>query len=232
VSILPTPQRPNEVKARECIRKNTQAHWLSSKASNPQAPPRGDNEPPPVEPKAGRMPYACRTNIQVKVASDLQADSYSAELATLFDTKRQMSAIVTETAISRGLEYMTVPEVEVILDDGRRKLFNKLFFLKVRPYRYRTGHPVRAPEPLLLAAYGVTKAAPAAVAAPELPLLTWRFRTRLNLAMGDLALRARPTELVIRRDNRGYWPMVSNHSQYTGDDLYLMKIQFHPRQLL
>jgi hypothetical protein len=84
----------------------------------------------------------------------------------------------------------------------------------------------------LLAAYGVPKAAPATVAAPELPLLRWRFRTRPNLTMGDLAQQARLTKLVISRDNRKYWLRVNDRSQYPGDNLYLVKIQFHPGQLL
>jgi hypothetical protein len=84
-------------RTRECIRRNTRAHWLSSEARDPQASPRVDRELPLVEQKAGRTSYACRTNIRVKMTADSQADSYIAKLFTLFETRQQMSAIVTET---------------------------------------------------------------------------------------------------------------------------------------
>jgi hypothetical protein len=95
---------------------------LSSKARDPRAPLREEREVLPVELKAGRIPYACRTNIRVKTASDSQADSYSTELAKLLDTKGQMSAIAHDAAIRRGLQYMTVPEVEVMLGGGKREM--------------------------------------------------------------------------------------------------------------
>jgi hypothetical protein len=76
---------------------------------------------------------------------------------------------------------------------------------------------VWAPEPILLTAYGVTRAAPAAVATPELFLLRWRFGTRPNPTMEDLAQRARPTELVIGRDKMEYsigqWRLITANMQ-------------------
>jgi hypothetical protein len=110
--------------------------------------------------------------------------------------------------------------VELRLDGGRRELSNKLFLLEVRPYR--ATQPVRAPELLLLAAYGVTQVAPAAAAAPELPLLRWRFRMRPTLTMVDLAQQAGQTELVLGRDNMEYWPKQADCSRCTGDTLYLI----------
>jgi hypothetical protein len=213
-------------KTRECIKRNTQAHWLSCEARDPQAPPRVDTELPPVEQKAGRIPYACRTNIRVKTTADSRADSYSARLATLLDMKRQMSVIVTDAAIGRGLRYLKVPEVEVMLDDSRRELSNKLFMLEVRSYR--ATRPLRPLERLLVGAYGVTQAALAAVAAPELPLLRWRFGTKPCLPMKDLAQQAGPTELVLSKDSMQYWPTQVDRNRCAGDSLYLMKIQFHP----
>ncbi len=68
--------------------------------------------------------------------------------------------------------------------------------------------------------------APAAAAAPELPLLRERFGVRPNLTMGDLAQKAASIELVIARDYRWYW--LSDSSCFAGDDLHLMKTVFHP----
>jgi hypothetical protein len=65
--------------------------------------------------------------------------------------------------------------------------------------------------------------APAAAAAPELPLLRERFGVRPNLTMGDLAQKAGPIELVIARDYMRYWPKLSDSSCFAGDDLHPMK---------
>jgi hypothetical protein len=62
-------------KVRECTRRNSQAHWLSSKARDPHAPPRVDRELPPMERKASRVVYTCHTNIRAKTVSDSHSDS-------------------------------------------------------------------------------------------------------------------------------------------------------------
>jgi hypothetical protein len=113
-------------------------------------------ELPPVEAKAGRIVYACRTNIRVKAVSDSHAKIYSAELVMLFSTKRQMSVVALEAAIGQGLLNRTVQEVEIMLGDGRREKSSRLFFLEVRPHR-GTAHPLRVPAPFLVAAYGVSE---------------------------------------------------------------------------
>jgi hypothetical protein len=84
----------------------------------------------------------------------------------------------------------------------------------------------------LLVAYGVSQVAPTTEDAPELPLLRGRFNTRPSLIMGDLAQRAGPTKLFIGRDYMEYWPGVVDGSRCTGNNLYLMKMKFHPGQLL
>jgi hypothetical protein len=86
--------------------------------------------------------------------------------------------------------------------------------------------------PFLVAAYGVSEAEPAAEAAQELPLLREMFNVRPSLTMGDLAQQAGPIELVIGRNYMQYWPRVVNRSQTVGANLYLMKMLFHPGQLL
>ncbi len=123
-----------------------------------------DREQPPVEAKAGRIVYACRTNIRVKAVSDSHIKSYRAELATLFSTKRQMSVIALDAAMGQGLPYRTVPEVEVMFG-SRREKSSRLFFLEGRPHR--VVQPLRVPAPFWVSAYGVSEAAPAAEAAPS-----------------------------------------------------------------
>jgi hypothetical protein len=97
-----------------------------------------------------------------------------------------MSAISLSAAIEQGLPYRVVPEVNMMLGDGRREKSSRLFFLEIKPHR-STAHLRKVPEPYLVAAYGVGEAAPAAEEAPELPLLQERFEVRPTLTMGDLA---------------------------------------------
>jgi hypothetical protein len=113
-----------------------------------------------------------------------------------------------------------------MLGDGCRDKSNRLFFLEVNPHR--VVQPLWVPGPFLVAVYGVSEVVPAAEAAQEMPLLGERLNVRPSLTMGELALRAGPIELVIGRDYMQYWPSVVDCSQTTGDNLYLMKMLFHP----
>jgi hypothetical protein len=221
----------DEIKKKECIRRKTQPHWLVSDVRQPDAPLRQERDLPPVEAKEGRLVYACRTNIRVKMESDSHKEAYSAELAMLFSTTRQMSVIALSAAIGQGLPYRTVPEVNVMLGDGRREKSSRLFFLEIRPHR-GIAHPRKVPDPILVAAYGASEAAPAADAAPELPLLRERFTVRPSLTKGELAQKAGPIELVIAREYMQYWPTQADRSQFVSDNLNLMKTTFHPGQLL
>jgi hypothetical protein len=166
-----------------------------------------------VEAKAGRLVYACCTNIRVKTESDPHKEAYSAELTTLFSTTRQMSVIALSAAIGRGLPYRTVPEVSVMLGDGRREKSSRLFFLEIRPHR-GAATPRKVPDPYLVEAYGVSKAAP-----PMLPLLRERFVVRPSLTKGELAQKAGPIELVIARDYMQYWPRQADLSHFAGNNL-------------
>jgi hypothetical protein len=75
--------------------------------------------------------------------------------------------------------------------------------------------------------------APAATAAPELPLLRERVsKSRPTLTMGGLAQKEGPIELVIASDYRKHWPWLPDSSCFPADDLHLMKTVFHPGQLL
>ncbi len=183
-----------------------------------------------MEAKAGRSTYACRIDIWVKTKRDSHKEEYGASLTTLFSASRQMSAIVQTAAVEKGVPYRTVPEVTVMLGDGRREKSTKLFFLDVKAHR--STRPAKEPEPVLVAAYGVKELLPAATAAPELPLLRERFRSRPTLTMEGLSQKEGPVELVIARDYKRYWLWLVDTSCFAPDKLFLMKTVFHPGQLL
>ncbi len=93
----------DESKKKDCIRRGTPPHWLSSSVRRPDASPSQERElPPPLEVEAGRSAYACRIDIRVKTKSDLQKEAYGASLTTLFSASRQMSAIVQSMALRKG----------------------------------------------------------------------------------------------------------------------------------
>jgi len=118
-----------------------------------------------------------------------------------------------------------------MLGDGRRETSTKLFFIEVKAYR--STQSTREPDPILIAAYGVKDLAPAAAAAPELPLLRHRFPdNRPALSMGVLSQKEEPIDLVIARDYRRHWPVPISNSCFAADKLFLMKTTFHPGQLL
>ncbi len=126
-----------------------------------------------VEPVAGRAIYACRMDVMARTKADLRQEEYGADLSVLFCPSRQMTAVVQSVAIEKGLPWRTVPEVTIMLGDGRRETSTKLFFIEIKANRtYRSG---KEPNPILIAAYGVQDLAPFAAAAPELPLLRHRF---------------------------------------------------------
>ena len=124
--------------------------------------------PPPMEAEAGRVTYACRMNIMARTKMDSRKEDYGASLAALFSASRQMTAVVQAVAVEKGLPWRPVPEVTVMLGDGRREKSMKLFFIEIKAYR--SVQATKEPEPILIAAYGVRDLAPAASAAPELPL--------------------------------------------------------------
>ncbi len=122
-----------------------------------------------------------------------------------------------------------MPEVTVMLGDGRRETSTKLFFIEIKANRtHRSG---KEPKPILIAAYGVQDLAPFAAVAPELPLLRQRFQ-RPAITMGMLAQKERPLDLLIARDYRKQWPVAASSSCFDSDKLYLMKSNFYPGQLL
>jgi hypothetical protein len=187
--------------------------------------------PTPGEPVAGKASYACRMDVMVKTKADLRQGEYGADLSVLFCPARQMTAIVQSVAVEKGIPWRAVPEVTVMLGDGRRETSAKLFFIKIKATRSHRAS--KEPEPILIAAYGVQNLAPFAAAAPELPLLRHRFPgARPSIAMGLLAQKEGPIDLVIARDYRKQWPMAIASSCFEADKLYLMRSNFYPGQLL
>jgi hypothetical protein len=138
-------------KVSECTRRDTLPHCLGNEVRDPGKQLRTESELLPVEAKAVKILYACPINIRVKAVSDSHANGFSAELAELFSTKRQMSVIALSAAIGQELQYRSVPEVEVMLGDGPMEECSRLFFLEVRPHR--VAQPLRVPAPFLVAAY-------------------------------------------------------------------------------
>ena len=121
-------------------------------------------------------------------------------------------------AVEKGLHWRTVPEVTVMLGDGRRETSTKLFFIEVKAYR--SVQATKEPEPILIAAYSVKDLAPAAEVAPELPLLQHRFlNSRPALTMGVLSQKEGPVELVIARDYKKHWPTPIATSCFAADKL-------------
>jgi hypothetical protein len=118
-----------------------------------------------------------------------------------------------------------------MLGDGGREKSTKLFFLEIKAYW--SVQATKEPEPILVAAYGVKDPAPAASAAPELPLLRYRFRnSRPALTIGVLSQKEGPVELVIARDYKKHWPKPIDTSCFATDKLFLMKTVFCPGQFL
>ncbi len=217
---------------KDCVRRAAEPHWVGSSVRRPGKTPSPERElPPPMEAEEGKVIYACRMNIMARTKTDSRKGDYGASLAVLFCASRQMTAIVQTVAVEKGLPWRTVSEVTVMLGDGRRETSTKLFFIEVKAYR--SIQSTREPETILIAAYGVKDLAPATAAAPELPLLRHRFPdSRLALAMGILAQKGEPIDLVIARDYRRHWPVPISSSCFDADKLFLMKTTFHPGQFL
>ncbi len=187
--------------------------------------------PTPVEPEAGKASYACRMDVMARTKKDLRKEEYGASLSVLFCASRQMTAVVQSVAVEKGLPWRTVPEVTVMLGDGRRETSTKLFFIEIKAYR--THQSSKELNPILIAAYGVQDLAPFAAAVPELPLLRHRFPdARPAIAMGMLAQKEGPIDLLIARDYRKQWPVAISSTCFDSDRLYLMKTTFYPGQLL
>ncbi len=68
-------------------------------------------------------------NIMARTKMDSRREDYGASLAALFSASRQMTAVVQTVAVEKGLPWRTVPEVTVMLGDGRRETSTKLFFI-------------------------------------------------------------------------------------------------------
>jgi hypothetical protein len=118
-------------KRRDCIERAAEPHWVGSSVRRPGKTPSPEREmPTPVEPEAGKASYACRMDVMARTKTDLRKEEYGASLSVLFCASRQMTAIVQSVAVEKGLHWRTVPEVTVMLGDGRRETSTKLFFYR------------------------------------------------------------------------------------------------------
>jgi hypothetical protein len=161
-------------KKRDCVKRAAEPHWVGSSVRRPRKTPSPEREmPQPVEPEAGKATSACRMDVMARTKMDSRKEEYGASLSVLFCASRQMTAIVQTVAVEKGLPWRMVPEVTVMLGDGRRETSTKLFFIEIKAYR--TTQSSKEPDPILIAAYGVRDLAPVAAAAPVLPLLRHRF---------------------------------------------------------
>ena len=222
----------NDIRRRkECLRRAAEPHWVGSSVRRPGRTPSPVEEMPTLGASAaGKVIFACRMEVMVKTKADLRQGEYGADLSVLFCPTRQMTAVVESVAIEKGIPWRAVPEVTVMLGDGRRETSTKLFLIEVKATRSHRAS--KEPEPVLIAAYGVQNLAPFAAAAPELPLLRHRFPSARTASMGTLAQKAGPIDLVIARDYRKQWPSVTSPSCFEADNLYLMRSNFYPGQLL
>jgi hypothetical protein len=116
-------------KKRDCVRRAAKPHWVGSSVRRPGKTPSPERDmPPPVEPEAGKRYYACRMDVEARTKTDSRRGEYGASLTVLFCASRQMTAVVQTVAVEKGLPWRTVPEVTVMLGDGRRETSTKLFF--------------------------------------------------------------------------------------------------------
>ncbi len=120
-------------KKKECVRRVAEPHWVGSSVRRPGKTPSPEREMPlPVEAEAGKVTYACRMDVMARTKMDSRKEEYGASLAALFCASRQMTAVVQTVAVEKGLPWRTVPEVTVMLGDGRQETSTKLFFFRLK----------------------------------------------------------------------------------------------------
>ncbi len=87
-------------RTKQCEERSKDDHWLCRFFSDPKEGGVVRRLLPVVTPRAGRLVYNCRTEIHVKSRKDLESDSYSVKLTTLYDSKLEQSYIVNEVALA------------------------------------------------------------------------------------------------------------------------------------
>jgi hypothetical protein len=183
---------------------------------------------PVVTSQPGRLAYKCQTVIHVKSRSDLQSDRYSVQLKTLCDSNQRQSYIVNEVALAQALRYVQVPERIVYTSSTTLAKTNKLFVLDVKP---RSTAVEAGAE--LLTAYGVDKVELTLPEEPRLNMLRSKFETRPgHLSNAGMAQPEALAHLVIGRDNPVHMPEVITRSIRGGSDLYFMRNDFFPGEML
>ncbi len=120
-------------RAEQCEGRHVEDHWLCQSFLDPEGPGMERRLLPAVVPQPGRQTYKCRSVIHVKTRSDLQTDSYSVQLMTLYDSNQRHSFIMNEVALAQALRYVQVPERSVDISSTTMAKTTKLFILDVKP---------------------------------------------------------------------------------------------------
>jgi hypothetical protein len=215
-------------RAEQCGGRHVENHWLCQFFSDPEGPGMEKRLLPAVVPQPGRLTYKCRTVIHVKSRSDLQTDRYSVQLTTLYDSNQRHSFIVNEVALALALRYMQVPERIVDISPTTIAKTTKLFILDVKPRP-----TAEAAGPQLVTAYGVDSVELTLPEKPRMNMLRSMFETRPgHLSNAGVAQPKAVAHLVIGRDNPVHMPEVITRSIRGGSDLYFMRNDLFPGEML
>ncbi len=181
-----------------------------------------------VTSQPGRLAYKCRTVIHVKSRSDSESDRYSVQLTTLYDSNQRQSYIVNEVALAQTLRYVQVPSRIVYTSSTTLGKTNKLFILDVKPRSTAADAGAQ-----LLTAYGLDKVELTLPEEPKLNMLRSKFEIRPgHLSNAGVAQPEAQAHLVIGRDNPTHMPEVDARSIQGGADLYFMRTDFFPGEML
>jgi hypothetical protein len=203
-------------------------HWLCRSFSDPEGPGIERRLLPVVTSQPGRLAYKCRTVIHVKSRTDSESDRYSVQLTTLYDSNQWQSYIVNEVALAQTLRYVQVPSRIVYTSSTTLEKTNKLFILDVKP---RSTAADAGPQ--LLTAYGLDKMELMLPEEPKLNMLRSKFEIRPgHLSNVGIAQPEAQAHLVIGRDNPTHMPEVVARSIRGGSDLYFMRTDFFPGEML
>ncbi len=215
-------------RTKQCEEQHKEDHWLCRSFSDPEGLGIERRLLPVVTSQPGRLVYKCRTVIHVKCRADSESDNYSVRLTTLYDSNQRQSYIVNEVAMAQALRYVQVPSKIVYTSSTTLGKTNKLFILDVKPRSTAADA-----DPLLLTAYGLDKMELTLPEEPKLNMLRSKFEIRPgHLSNTGVAQPAVPAHLIIGRDNPLHMPEVVARSIRGGSDLYFMRNDFCPGEML
>jgi hypothetical protein len=217
-------------RTKQCEEQHEEDHWLCRSFSDLEGPgiERRLRLLPVVTSQPGRLVYKCPTVIHVKSKADSESDKYSVQLTTLYNSNQRQSYILNEVATAQALRYVQVPSRIVYTSSTTLGKTNKLFILDVKPRSTAADA-----GPLLLTAYGLDKMELMLPEEPKLNMLRSKFEIRPgHLSNAGVAQPEAPAHLVIGRDNPIHMPEVVARSIRGGSDLYFMRTDFCPGEML